>query len=556
MSYLLNYKQWRAIHEAAVFEAKDSTLPQVGIGPDLVPVLKGNAIYDVSEPGVTPAWGWLDTANTSLLFETLSTTVGFGGIPKLFINAGIGIAGGWASSKTGSEDSLMDVFKLLICGIGRFHGIKNLGDELTGGTKDGKLATERVADLGLKVVQDGEFQLYGADKVPNSIQVSHKIINDGTELDSTKPINSNDYRAICNYINTFNLINFAEGNSQQYASLTLDKNKVLQLGNQAEVTLNETVLYLYSPVVATTTAAGSEEVKTFTSGKAGLDESLTFTYSPNEFATATTAKGEKLPVNKDNPVIQAVAGKIIEALGEDQQITSMTLTSGASPDWQGVPVPESNGTGDPSGGKLTDSTYRNEKSALGNQYLAWRRGKQFVDALVELLGEKRIVASGVTINWQVKKAGGEGGRNISYSVKSTGVAPKEKIETQFVAATRSLSSGAKKLYRYKFTWNWDKMSSAELGWMAKLTGGLVGKSTTGYGDLKVGDFITYKGMITNKNGDQVVTDKKDFRKTKPVFAVRDGVVYVESEATPGKEIMISTDRFLKGGKTKVEAYVE
>lgn len=556
MSYLLNYKQWRAVHEAAIFEAKDSTLPQVGIGTKLVPVLKGNAIYDVSEGGVTPAWGWLDTANTSLLFETMSTTIGFGGIPKLYINAGIGIAGGWNSSKTGSEDSLMDVFKLLICGIGRFHGIKNLGDELTGGTKDGKLATERVADLGLKVVQDGEFQLYGGNNNQATIQASHKIISDGTELDSTKPINNNDYRQLCNYVNTFNLINFAEGNSQQYASLTLDKNNVLQLGNQAEVTLNETVLYFYSPAVAETTAAGSEEVKTFTSGKAGLDESLTFTYSPNEFATATTVKGEKLPVDENHPAIQAVAGKIISALGEDQQITSMTLTSGASPDWQGLQVAESNGTGDPSGGKLTDSTYRSEKSPLGNQYLAWRRGKQFADALIKLLGEKRIVASGVTIDWQVKAAGGEGGRNISYSVKSTGVAPKEKIETKFFAAQRSVSTGTKKLYRYKFTWNWDKMSSQELGWMAKLTGGLIGKSTTGYGDLEVGDFITYKGMIKDKNKDQVVSDKKEFRKTKPVFAVRDGVVYVESEATPGKEIMISTDRFLKGGKTKEEAVVE
>ena len=78
MSYLLNYKNWRSIHESMVFEAKDSSLTQTGVGSGLVAVQKGNKIYDISDGGVTPQWGWLDTETSALLMQTLNTTIGFG----------------------------------------------------------------------------------------------------------------------------------------------------------------------------------------------------------------------------------------------------------------------------------------------------------------------------------------------------------------------------------------------------------------------------------------------------------------------------------------------
>lgn len=549
MSYLLNYKQWRSIHESMLFEAKDSSLAQTGIGPGLVAVQKGNQIYDVSDGSVTPEWGWLDPANSALFSETLNKTVGFGGIPQLHIYAGLGYAGGSRASKTKDVDSLMDIFKLLICGIGRYHKIENFGEQMVEGA-DGKTAQQRVEELGLTVTQDGEVQMYGPDA--NRINTSAKVTDNGSLLDSTKPVNSNDKRDVLNYINTFNLINFAEGNSQQYSDIAacIDDKKVLQLGLGAKgVTTSETVLYLYSQVTASVTAASRDEITTTTQGKAGLNDSINLAFTPNEFATATTDKGEKLPVNGSHPMIQDVANKILAALGEDQQITKMTLISGASPDWQGKPVPESNGSGDPSGGKLGDATFKTEKTALGNQWLAWRRGKQFSDALIELLGEKRIAANALTIEWKVSATGAEGGRNLSYKVVSTGVAPKDKTETVFAGASYKVGGGVNTYYRYKFTWNYDKMTNAEGGWMKKL----FGKQTTGAGDLQVGDEITFKGKIKNANGDVVISDSKsDYKKAK-VIEIKNGQPVIQGASGP---VTIGPDRFISGPKTAKKTAVE
>jgi hypothetical protein len=544
MSYLLNYKNWRAIHEAALFEAKDSSLKQTGVGSGLVAVLKGNAIYDISDGGVTPEWGWLDPAKSGLFFETLSDTVGFGGIPMLFINAGNSFRGGFGagSNKSKDSDALMDVFKLLVCGIGRYHGIENFGDQMVEGA-DGKTAVTRLEEMGLTVTQDGEVQMYGPNL--NMINASAKIEDDGSVLNSTKPVNTNKLSVTLNYINTFNLINFAEGNSQQYVNLAacLDDNKVLQLGTGAKgVSVNETALYLYSPKTGSVKAASMETVTTTTQGKAGLDDTVNLAFTPNEFATTTNAKNEVMPVDETNAEIRDVANKILAALGEDQQITKMTLVSGASPDWQGLPVPDSNGSGEPGGGKLNATNFKSEKTALGNQWLAWKRGRQFADALEKLLGAKRIAAGALTIEWKVGKGGAQDGRNLAYSVTSTGVAPKDKTETIFAGASYNTGGAANTFYRYKFTWNYDKLSNAEGGWMKKL----FGKQTASMGDLEVGMEITYKGKIKNANGDVVISDKKaDYQKAE-VISMEGGQPQIQGKSGP---ITIGTDRFISGPKS-------
>ena len=546
MSYLLNYKNWRAIHEAALFEAKDSSLKQTGVGSGLVAVQKGNAIYDISDGSVTPEWGWLDPAKSGLFFETLSDTVGFGGIPTLYINAGNDFVGGYSfTNKTKNSDALMDVFKLLICGIGRYHGIENFGDQLVEGT-DGKTAVARLEEMGLTVTQDGEVQMYGPSS--GMINASAKIEEDGSVLNSSKPTNNNRASATFNYINTFNLINFAEGNSQQYVDLAacVDDKKVLQLGTGAKgVSISETALYLYSPKTGSVKAASMETVTTTTQGKAGLNDSVNLAFTPNEFATATNAKNEVIPVNSSNAEIRDVANKILAALGEDQQITKMTLISGASPDWQGKPVPDSNGSGDPSGGKLTDATFKAEKTALGNQWLAWRRGKQFADALIELLGEKRIAANALTIEWKVGKGGAQEGRNLAYSVGSTGVAPKDKTETVFAGASYKVGGGVNTYYRYKFTWNYANIAKSEGGWLKKI----FGKQTKSSGDVKVGDTIKYWAMVSDGQGGQKI-DKGGKTKQAEVIKIVDGIPYVLSES--GKELKIGADRFVSGG-TQVKA---
>jgi len=550
MSYLLNYKNWRAIHESILLEGKNSSLNQTGVGY-LSPVQKGNLIYDISTYDVTPEWGWLDAGNSGLFFETLSNTVGFGGIPVLYVNAGNSYRYGFAAgtNKTKDTDSLMDIFKLLICGIGRYHGIEKLGDQMVEGI-DGKTAQTRIEELGLTVKLVDEIQLYG--KVAGKIDASALITEDGTVLDSTKPINSNDYRNVFNYINTFNLINFAEGNSQQYVDLAkcVDGNKVLQLAGKAEgVSVNETSLYLYSPKSGTVTPGSMENVTTTTQGKAGLKDTLNLAFEPLKFATAKTDKGEIFPVDSTNPQIQDVANKILAALGESQQITQMTLVSGASPNWQGKPVPESNGSGDPSGGKLNDTNFAAEKTALGNEWLAWKRGRQFADALEELLGAKRIAANALTIEWKVSATGAEGGRNLAYSVTSTGTAPKETTETKFAGASYKVGGASNTFYRYKFTWNYANIAKSQGGWLKKL----FGNQTKATGDVGVGDTITYRQMESDGQGGTRIS--KNLTDTGEVVKVVDAIPYVMSAS--GKELKIGSDRFVSGGKqTKAGKVVE
>ena len=540
MSYLLNYKTWRSIHESVLLEGKNSSLSQTGIGY-LYPVEKGNKIYDISDGTHTPEWGWLDPENSGLFYETLSNTVGFGGLPVLYINAGNTLQIGWDASanKSGDSDALMDVFKLLICGIGRYHGIKNLGDQMVEGI-DGKTAQTRLTELGLTVDLVDEIQLYG--KAAGRIDASALITEDGSVLDSTKPINSNNYRNVFNYINTFNLINFAEGNSQQYVDLAacVDGNKVLQLaGKAAGVSVNETSLYLYSPKTGTVTAGSKENITTTTQGKAGLKDTLNLAFEPLKFATAKTDKGEIFPVDSTNPQIQDVANKILAALGESQQITQMTLVSGASPNWQGKPVPESNGSGDPSGGKLNDTNFAAEKSALGNEWLAWRRGREFANALEELLGAKRIATNALTIEWKVSATGAEGGRNLAYSVASTGTAPKETTETVFAGASYKVGGAANTFYRYKFTWNYANIAQSQGAWLKKL----FGKQTKAIGDVEVGNTITYRQMESDGDGGQRISKK--LTTTAEVVKVVDAIPYVLSAS--GKELRIGADRFVSGG---------
>jgi hypothetical protein len=227
----------------------------------------------------------------------------------------------------------------------------------------------------------------------------------------------------------------------------------------------------------------------------------------------------------------------------------MTLVSGASPNWQGKPVPESNGSGDPSGGKLNDTNFAAEKSALGNEWLAWRRGREFANALEELLGEKRIAANALTIEWKVSATGAEGGRNLAYSVESTGTAPKETTETVFAGASYKVGGAANTFYRYKFTWNYANIAQSQGGWLKKL----FGKQTKATGDVEVGDIITYRRMESDGDGGERISKK--LTTTAEVVKVVDAIPYVLS--TSGKELKIGSDRFVSGGtQTKAGKVVE
>ena len=497
MSYLLNYKNWRTIHESALFEAANPSLEQVGV-TNIPAIQLGNAVANISD--YTTAWGWLDSANQNALYETLVKTIGYAGMPQLNMLAGATDDYVW--SKSGDSLATMDIFKFMIAGIGKYHGIENFGDQLTVDVdpENAQAVVQRVADMDLQVAADGETQLYGKNAPSEekywkgSVSCSHKIEDYGKVINpDSKNVPMIGLRSLCTYLNTFNLTNFANGDCTQYVDLAacLDDKKVLQLGTGAKgVKKSETAVYLFSPTTLKTEEATVKEVITISQGTEGLNGAWSLGFDTGVFNQDTA----KLTIDANHPTVQEAGAAIVRALGESDTITGMNITSGASPKWGGIVYPNSTGTGAPAGVTETDYKTKNEQ---GNQWLAWRRGKQFADALESFLGPQIIQPGTIVINWKVGAEGEAGGKNITYSVTTKGKAPQVRVDNQFVKAVRTRSNEPLKIYRYKFDWSTGNLEDQKSGWMKKLTFGLIGKDIVDFADLLVGDEIKIKVNIKN-----------------------------------------------------------
>ena len=544
MSYLLNYKNWRAIHESALFEAANPSLKQTGV--ENIPAIQlGNAVDNISDYCIN--WGWLSSADNNALYETLVKTIGYAGMPQLMLQAGTSTPSQtayWTWNKSGEPTATMDIFKFMIAGIGKYHGIENFGDQLTAEVdpENAQAVVQRVADMDLQVAADGETQLYGKNAQPDdkywkgSVSCSHKIDNYGTAINpDTRNVPTIPLKVLCTYINTFNLTNFANGDCTQYVDLAacLDDKKVLQLGIGAKgVKKSETAVYLFSPTTLTTEEATVKEVITISQGTEGLNGSWSLGFDTGVFNQDTT----KITIDANHPTVQEAGAAIVRALGESDTITGMNITSGASPNWGGKVYPNSAGTGAPAGVTETDYKTKNEQ---GNQWLAWRRGKQFADALESFLGPQIIQPGTIVINWKVGAEGEAGGKNITYSVTTKGKAPQVRVDNQFVKAVRSISNEPLKIYRYKFDWSTISLEDQKSGWMKKLTFGLIGKDIVDFADLAADDEIMIKVPLRARDG-KAIPGKFDEVKTKISRVEGEGravKVYVKNAA--GKEVEVT-----------------
>ena len=539
MSYLLNYKNWRSIHESVLFEAANTSLAQTGIiSVPAIPL--GNAIANISD--YCNAWGWLDSTDNGALLETLTKTIGYSGMPQLNMIAGQ--SGDYVWSKSGDPTAMMDVFKLMIAGIGKYHGIENFGDQLTAEVdpENPQAVVQRVAEMALQVAADGDLQLYGKNAAPEekyhkgSVSCSHKIENYGTTINpDSRNVPLIGLRTLCTYLNTFNLTNFANGDCTQYVDLEscLDSNKVLQLGTGAKgVKKSETVVYLYSPTTLATQAATVKEVITVTQGTEGLNGAWSLGFDVGIFDKDTS----KLTINASHPTVQEAGAAIVRALGDSDTITGMSITSGASPNWGGVAYPNSTGVGAPAG--VTEADYKTKKEE-GNQWLAWRRGKQFADALESFLGQQIIKPGTIVINWKVGTEGEAGGKNITYSVTTKGKAPQVRVDNEFVKAVRTKSSETLKIYRYKFDWSTGSLEDQKSGWMKKLTFGLIGKDIVDFADLAADEEIMIKVPLRARDG-KAIPGKFDEVKTKISRVEGEGrAVKVYVKKADGKEVEVT-----------------
>jgi hypothetical protein len=304
---------------------------------------------------------------------------------------------------------------------------------------------------GTTVIKAGWLNIYTMGALSSK---SGQVKNISEE--KTSPMNN-----LIGYLNTYNLKNFQNGHNRQY-NIKMNGAGYIDL---AEVEDVSDKLIMYAPeapgkgtVARKETEEGSAGTTETTGAQPGGTGSAAIGYGNMKYNVDTNGKA----IDANNPEVQRCATEIVTALGEatDVKLDSIEITSSASTSWNGAKMAASNGTGDPSGGKLTDTTFAADKTALGNQYLAWLRGKTFADALKSALGE--LAFDTESINWKVSDEGLAGGKNISFSwtkVSNPGTTyTKPGNLTKKVSATQTTTSKASGkdsgiIYKYEITWN-------------------------------------------------------------------------------------------------------
>jgi hypothetical protein len=567
MSYLLNYKSWRALYEArSINEA------QSWVGNGLVPIKPGNQVYDYSASDVTPESGYGSVEENARLTALAKQVCGQQAIPELYTFQGA--AAGYRKVDTagtaGVDAQFFDFFKLVLSGIGHASGVENLADAL----KDPKTDMEMISKLQIKSQLVKSIQLYGPDA--GRVNTTGKVKPDGsidTQIDTT----ASSIKLATGYMNTFNLENWGAGDFTQYTDpgKSLNSANVLSFvsvgDNKSQIEKEQGVLYLYALKKGSVDAAGIDKQVKNVEGEAGKTGSVDLNFGPYDYAK--TLDGNV--VNETHPLVQEIGQKIRSFLTDDEQISEITLTSSASPEWAGVATTTGNGVGDPSKGKLTPATFKTDKTPLGNQYLAWLRGETFKNALYRVLGE-RLTPNSITVNWVIAQEEGASGRNLNYIVNTKGKAPKQIVDTKYVGAQVKTTGGNLEIYQYKISFDEAAVTAAKSSWLNKATGGLLGSKKVAYADVQVDQEIKYYGKYKDENNNSVIHVPKDYDasvkqiqetdlqrggklggksweenlKTAKVVAKNNGKIEIKSTIEGNPNVPIPKERFYTAGVAK------
>lgn len=445
--------------------------------------------------------------------------------------------------KIGKDASTqLDVFKLVLAGIGNSVGAENYADSII---KDENVLKE----LSLKVEFSQTFNLPGANGIIHSVE---KLKPDG-KLESVEKWDQGISKIIdfCGYLNTFNLTNWATGSFLQYSNLydslmepggSLNKRfQFNRLGGDEEAAKKESdVLYLYS--ISKEGQPGKEEGQgTPVADTPIIKKGIWISWKNLDY----DYDEEGGAVNDSHPDYIEFAKNIIKELGPNDVITKLQLTSTIGPTWQGIQT-SGNGTGEPvkqDGTKLTDETFKAEKTALGNQWLAWRRGKSIEYNIYNSLGS-RIQKGAVEILWNVKKQSPADEFNLSYNIVSKNTAPSPIKDNEYVINKLLNKSndqgGGIPIHQYVIEFDNSAVGKNVDSKLKKATGGLIGKTTVSYDRLIKGDKIVYKGKDDNGN----ISDK--IQKNGTVISKDKNGTVIETES--GNKITIKRERFISGQK--------
>ena len=452
--YLLNYTRWKTLYESVSINE--------GVNPEMATSVEPGKLALFNE--ISVATKYLDSAYWKAFNDGLS---------KMNTNSGLTfMSSGKDINKVfdGKTGSLNFINKLLY-GIYWRSGLaenKKLAKSLgigKGSWEDftAKFSTDRalISKLAVKASEPVSVPAnFGSYKDFNGGQIeSIYTIGQATTATNTKGIlnitkeGQSAYQYLIPYVNSYNMLNFMNGHNEQY-NLKLNDKGYFDLSVTEQI---PDKLLLYSgtaPGSSVVTRTEEEGEKETVGAQTGGSGSVALGYAAMKYNIDSANKA----IDANHPEVQRCVKEIVAALGDatDVKLDSITITSSASTAWQNQKMAVSNGTGDPSGGKLTTTTFTADKTAMGNQYLAWLRGKTFTDALKAALGD--IAFETESINWKVSDEGLAGGKNISFewTKKSTpGTTYTKPGGVTAKVSTTTKPSGGKSgvIYKIEVTFN-------------------------------------------------------------------------------------------------------
>ena len=520
--YLLNYSRWRALYESQqINESFD----------DIVIRLKRVDIGDAVSPITQyPRWA-IDPKTNGAAYSLMTKTIGGEAIPMLYVGVGTSesatgeVTGFW--NKIVGKNDLQIVFGATVVGIAQFA--KN--DKLV---KDVNALEQFVTKVGVTTEKGEKVQLYGpsSDKI-DTIGVLSRSGN-SLLIKNTEKSLSSSIKAVCAYINAFNLQNWATGDFTQYdpTAILNKSNQVDLTGSNPGATVKQSgYLMLVSPASASVTAGSiGTETETVQGAQAQTgDVEIAFTTGRADIDD----KGVKVDAN--HPKVKEIGDKIIGYLGDNGVIDSMTLTSSASPDYGSIKNVAGWDKSYPKGTTGTTDPGAGADDAGKNMKLAYDRGATFRAALYAYLGG-HAKENSINLSWKISTDAPGGGKNISYSVSTKSEAPQTITKTVYQGAKVSVTKEDNAIIIYKIKYNAAAVAENKGGtWFSK--------EVVAYENLKVGDkIVVYAKDMKTKLG-------KDEAEPVTVSKIEDNNVYVNYKENT--DILIPKDRYIKQlGKVK------
>ena len=307
-------------------------------------------------------------------------------------------------------ESPEDIFGLIISALLSHHG---------GGTgSNNKLASDKELRSGLELltnekreadlwIDTSSFSVYKHPKKGGIASHGNLIASyGGNYIDYERATNtSNSLTDILQFVNSYNLMSYASGKGERKQYLLqnmIEPGDIQGLGTGNFVDLSlppeaSSDLNLYSTTEARFQEISKQEKEIPAEEEAG--------YEADGKYNQEYEYGKHIP--KDNKEIDRAILEIAQLFTPEvlKNITNFTVTSSASDEWgrdeNNNPIRHgaSEGQGDPGVG--TDNKTKNE-------YLAYQRGKYFLDEVVKGLKSKGHPGlPSVTINWKVQEGGPE-----------------------------------------------------------------------------------------------------------------------------------------------------